>query len=155
MVVEAPTRVRHTYVQYLQAAAAEVFPLLCPVRECEWVEGWKPHAVYSYSGYAEAGCVFTTPEDDAEAIWVVTRHDPENHRIAFVKTTPGIVVTTIDIALREDATGGTEAEVSYTYTALSENGRAVVEAMTEPAYEQFMRAWETALNDYLRERPHR
>jgi hypothetical protein len=39
MDVRPPRRAQHTYVQALRAAPAEVFPLLCPVREREWVPG--------------------------------------------------------------------------------------------------------------------
>ena len=72
------------------------------------------------------------------------------HRIAFVKVLPGVLVTRITITLRENEHGETEAEIAYTYTALSDEGAAFVEQMTEQAYERFMQTWESALNDYLR-----
>src|SRR6266540_2991762 len=37
-----------------------VFPLLCPVREYEWFNGWKCTMVYSESGVAENNNVFYT-----------------------------------------------------------------------------------------------
>lgn len=153
MNIRAPVRVRHRYVQQLCASPSVVFPLLCPVREVEWVEGWQPHAVYSHSGVAEPDCVFTTPEEGEEAVWVVTTHDPEHHRIAFVKVVPGVMVTQINIALQENEPGQSEAEVCYAYTALSAKGEAAVSQMTPQAYEQFMHRWEAALNDYLRRSP--
>ena len=58
MKIAAPNRVRHTYVQKLVASPAEVFPLLCPVREADWLDGWDPLEVWSRSGVAEPDCVF-------------------------------------------------------------------------------------------------
>lgn len=151
MRIEAPVRVRRSYVQHLEAPPEEVFPLLCPVREAEWVEGWDPIAVYSFSGVAENDCVFVTPDGDAEAVWTVITHDPQEHVVEFVKVTPGVTACRIHIALAADGNGGTEAEVSYQHTALSERGRAFVADFTEEAYQGFMRKWEEALNRYLLE----
>lgn len=149
MHIEAPTRIRHTYRQRLHAAPSQVFPLLCPVREAEWVAGWDPVVVYTASGYAEADCVFITPDEEAEAVWVVTEYDPDAYRLGFVKVTPGVLAVRIRIALREHADGQTEADVTYTYTALGEAGRAQVARQTEAAYGAFMQRWEAALNQHL------
>ncbi len=61
MRVEKPNRVSWCYTQHLDAPPELVFPLLCPVRETEWVIDWKPKVVFSESGLAEADCVFITP----------------------------------------------------------------------------------------------
>jgi hypothetical protein len=37
-------RVTHTYTQKLDATPERVFPLLCPVREAEWADGWQATA---------------------------------------------------------------------------------------------------------------
>lgn len=149
MEIVAPTRARHSYVQRLAAPPERVFPLLCPVREVEWVNGWCPRRVISESGVAEAGCVFLTPEPGGrESVWVVTRHEPAA-RVSFLKVTPGVTVGEIDIRLSE-AEGGTAAEVSYAYTALGPEGESAVAAFTADGYRAFMREWEAELNHFLR-----
>jgi hypothetical protein len=151
-----PTRVGHTYVQKLNAPPERVFPLLCPVREAEWVKGWDPSLVISSSGVAEPGCIFTTPGPGGESIWVVTVYRPEEHRIEFLKVTPGETVGQIEIALRPDGAGGTAANVSYTYTALGPAGERFVASFTAEAWRAFMREWEDELNHFLatgRQRP--
>ena len=52
MQITAPYRVRRTYRQHLVAPPDAVFPLLCPVRETEWVQGWDPTLVVTASGAA-------------------------------------------------------------------------------------------------------
>jgi hypothetical protein len=51
----------HQHIQTNDAPPETVFPLLCPVREAEWVPEWKFKTIYSQSGVAEDGCVFLTP----------------------------------------------------------------------------------------------
>ena len=77
MNVRQPNRVTHTYTQRLCRPAASVFPLLCPVREADWIDGWHPLAVYSTSGVAEPDCVFVTDAEPHDAVWYITRHEPE------------------------------------------------------------------------------
>ena len=53
MRISKPNRATHTYRQKLCATPARVFPLLCPVREREWADGWLPDLVITSSGVAE------------------------------------------------------------------------------------------------------
>ena len=109
------------------------------------MEGWDPTLVASASGIAEKDCVFITP--DPEAIWVVTEYDPPR-RIEFVKVAPGLTAARIEIVL--SAIGHqTRADVTYTHTALSEEGERFVAGFTEEYYEGFMKGWEAALNAFL------
>jgi len=149
MVIMEPVRVERTYVQSLRARPGEVFPLLCPVREREWVEGWDPVAVYSRSGLAEEDCVFVTEDAERESVWMITRRDSERLRLEMIKVTPAMTVGKITISLREDGEGLTEAVVTYMYTALSEDGVRFVEAYTEDYFAEFMGYWEKTLNEFL------
>lgn len=65
-----------------------VFPLLCPVREAEWLDGWRYTMIYSQSGLVEEGAVFRTPhEGEPDTVWVVTHHDPVHRRVEFTRFT--------------------------------------------------------------------
>ncbi len=55
----------------------------------------------------------------------------------------------IDITLRRNEESGTEARITYTYTALSEAGEDFVNRYTEDYYLEFMHYWENAINDYV------
>jgi hypothetical protein len=152
--VRAPCRVRHGYTQSIHAPPETVFPLLCPVRECDWVPGWSPDWVISASGVAERGCVFQTPgeEGNPPAIWFITRHEPQNFHVEMLKTVPGHTVIRLEIRLQEDGAGGTRAEIAYEYTALGPAGEEFVKARTRTWYQAFMRDWEAAMNEYLTSR---
>jgi len=154
MKVVEPFRVTRTYVQKLQASPGEVFPLLCPVRETEWVDGWDPLVVYSRCGLAEPDCVFLTGNEEPDSVWVVTNRDSDNFEMEIIKVTPWTTVAKITISLRQNEQSGTDATVTYTYTALSEAGKEFVNNYTESYYTEFMRYWEAKINDYLLSKKH-
>ena len=149
MNVLPPIRAKRTSTIHLTAPPNEVFPTLCPVREVEWASGWDPLVVYTTCGLVEQECVFTTRGEEADAIWVVTRHEPEDYQIEMLKVTPGETVGKLEISLAPAASGGTAAEISYSYTALGARGREFVEGFTEQAYAELMASWERELNHYL------
>jgi hypothetical protein len=149
--MSAARRVTYEYTQTNDAPPDAVFPLLCPVREADWVPGWQYRMVYSKSGVAEAGCVFTTPNDEGgETTWLISEYDPAKFHIGFVWVNPGQVAAQIRIALSKNAQGSTTAVIRYTYTGLSAAGNQEVERYSQKWFEQKMKSWETAINHYLR-----
>ena len=140
----------HQHTQLNDAPPDRVFPLLCPVREAEWVPGWKHQMIYSESGVAEDGCVFMTPnESGPETVWQVTCYDPSNFRIAFAWVRPGLVATQLRISLSPAPGGKTSAHIRYVYTGLSPEGNGVVERYTPEWFAGKMQGWETAINHFL------
>ena len=150
MQISKPVRVERTYTQKIDATPDDVFPLLCPVREAEWAQGWAPTRVYSDSGFAEAGCVFLTRDRLGESVWMITRHEPQRRFLEMVKVIPGVTAGKITITLRENQERGTDAQITYAFTALGEAGERFVQDFTESYYAEFMRHWEAELNDYIR-----
>lgn len=148
MKIERPIRATRTYTQHLVAAPTVVFPLLCPVRESEWIEGWDPTSVISFSGVAEPDCVFTTPSGPNNAIWYITRHEPHNGFVEMLKISPMITACRLTIQLHPTATG-CDATITYSHTSLGPEGDAFVTSFTEDYYCQFMKDWESRMNHFL------
>ena len=149
MNITKPNRATRTYRQSLHAPPAAVFRLLCPVREAEWAEGWMPVQVISSSGVAERDCVFITPEEPANAIWYITRHEPENWFVEMLKIVPGLTACRLQIQLSPN---GNEcfADVTYSHTSIGPAGDTFVAAFTAEHYQKFMQVWETLLNVFLK-----
>ena len=148
MNIVKPHRVTRSYTQTLVAGPDEVFPLLGPVRETEWVNGWHPRLVISESGVVERDCVFITAAGPQEAIWVVTVHEPAKHHLEIVKLIPGIVAGMIVIQLAATPEG-CSADISYSFTALGPDGDRVVNEFTQEHFDEFMVTWESELNHFL------
>lgn len=149
MEIRKPTRATRTFTQKLVAPLDRVFPLLCPVLEGEWIEGWDPLVVYSDSGVAERDCVFMMKAAPHPAIWFVTRHEPERGFVEMLKISPEVTACRLSIQLT--STGdGCEAKVTYSHTSLGPLGDDFVAGFTEEFYDGFMRDWETRMNHYLK-----
>ncbi len=163
------SRVVHEYTQSNPAPPGEVFPLLCPVREAEWVPGWEYRLIYSDSGIAELGCVFTTPTATSsasaqaperqnsprasgpasETTWVTVEYDPLAYRIGYVWVNPGLVVAELRIQLEAAGDDSTRSHIGYRYTGLSPEGNREVERYDRQWFERKMHRWEEAINCYL------
>ncbi|OQW98259.1 MAG: hypothetical protein BWK74_04965 [Desulfobacteraceae bacterium A6] len=148
MIVTKPNRVTRTFTQQLVAEPTKVFPLLCPVREADWIDDWDPLVVFSESGAAELDCVFLTKASPSNAIWYINRHEPGKGFLEMIKITPTVTACKLTIQLCQ-VEGGSEAKITYAHTSLGPEGDAFVKSFTEDHYRQFMRDWEARINHYL------
>jgi len=138
-----------SYRQTLTGSAAEIFPLLCPVREKDWLPGWDYQLIYSESGYAEKGCVFETGNVYGSYRWIVTNYDSDIYTIQFVKINEDVSVI-IDIALEEERRDLCHCQIEYAF--IPHNEETAEQVYRENSAENFrshMQIWETALNYYL------
>lgn len=146
-------RVAHEYTQTNPALPEKVFPLLCPVREADWIPGWRYNLVYSDSGVTELGCMFTTPNgrngNAPESTWICTDYDPVAFRIAYVWIEPGRVATELRIQLTAAGRDRTQSHIRFRYTGLSAEGNREVETYDRTWFVDKMHGWETAINHYL------
>jgi len=148
MNITKPVRATHTYRQRLSAPPGKVFPLLCPVRETEWADGWLPELVISSSGVAERDCVFITPDGAGKTFWYVTSHEPEKFFVEMLKILPDVTACRLSIQLAEEA-AGCIADITYSHTSLGAAGDEFVAKFTADNYNKHMQAWEKALNHFL------
>ncbi len=139
-----------TYKQINNAPPDVVFPLLCPVREKDWIDGWDYQLIFSKSGLIEKDCVFSTPHHGNEqTIWYVTEHDKENYKIEFVRVTPNETVVKINIYLTDNGNGTTTSNITYQYTALNENKNLWIKENLDGEFKENMIDWEKAINFYI------
>lgn len=149
MRISPPVRARHRRTFEVAADADTVFALMCPVRECDWLESWRPANVYSASGVAEAECVFTSHDDKGESTWLIADYNPKAHRIRLVKFTPEFTVCLLEIDIAAGSATNCAVSVCYSYTALSEQGARFVAAFDEDQYREIMSQWKKAIQYYL------
>lgn len=147
----ARKRLRFTRFQHVDAPPNLVFPLLCPVREYDWIPGWDCQLIYSASGVAEAGCVFQTDRssDGGLDTWVISRHEPPGH-VAFVRINH-LRAMQYDIHLTEQHDGSTVLEWTQVITALNEAGDSHLADVREEEFSDTIAHLETLLNQYLQQ----
>ncbi len=143
--------ISRTQTIQLAAPPSRVFPLFEPIGEQAWAIDWKPAFRFPATGAAQAGMVFTTQvhEDESESIWTITAYDPANLQLTYLRLTPGSRVGIIDIRCEAAQDSTTLASITYTFTALSEDGNEFLSRLTEAHYQEFIASWEKAINHYL------
>jgi hypothetical protein len=143
--------VSRTHSISLVGAPEQVFPLFEPLKEKCWAPGWEPEMVYPPSGEAVEGAVFTVSADDGHtAIWTIAEYDPSAYRIAYLAITPDSRVARIEVQCCLNTDGTTQAQVTYTFTALSAQGNGFISTQTEESHRHRIESWKTAINHYLR-----
>ncbi len=143
-------RVTRRYTQNNSASPGEVFALLDPVREREWLEGWDCSIIYSDSGLGEPGCVFETRNaDGSETVWTITKRDEASREIEFVMVTPGSRVGHLYIRLEDSGNNSTKTHIVYTFTSLGASGDSFIESYTEDEFKRRMEWWEKSMNHFL------
>jgi hypothetical protein len=140
-----------SYTQINNGNIEQVFPLLCPVREKDWLDGWDYKMIHSKSGLIEKDCVFTTPnKGKLETIWQVTQYDKLNYKIEFLRLTPTENVVKINIRLEKISEQQTKAMIDYQYTALNEEQNKFIKTELKQSFTDSMKWWEKAINHYLK-----
>ena len=144
-------RLTREYRQTIRATPEDVFPLLCPVREAEWLDGWNYQMIYSASGLVEEGAVFITPlQGEEDTVWVVTHHDPERHSVNFVRFTPGSRTCVLEIVVSPKDTSTCFVDIRYTYTGITPEGNEFIDGFSKEAFVEAMKFWEKSMNYYIK-----
>ncbi len=120
------------YKKQFSAAPEIVFPQFCPTREVDWIDGWTADLIYTTSGYAESDCIFTTPKSNilGPGLWIFTRLEP-NKLLEAVIIHEDSVVEHFRIDLINNGDGTCEGIWTLKFTAMSEDGNAIVEGMPD------------------------
>jgi hypothetical protein len=131
------------------APPERVFPLLCPVREYDWLERWRCEVLHTRTGVAALDCIFRTDllPGEAPMTWVVTRYEPPS-RIEFTCFVPERLVMRLDISLEPAGTGATRLHWSRRFFSLTAEGDGIVEARAA-IHRPSMLELERALVHYL------
>ena len=143
-------RITRIYRQTINATPEVVFPAICPVREAEWLDGWRYTMIFSRSGLAEEGAVFSTPGDgEADTVWIMTRHDAVQRVVEFTRFTPGSRVCVLRIGVAPDDRGRSLVDIAYTYTAITPAGNAFIDGFTQEKFLAAVTFWEKSMNHWL------
>jgi len=136
---------RHT----INAPVDQVFPLLCPVREFDWIEKWHCEMIYADSGLAELGAVFatdTTAEGGGQDVWVISQYQRNRH-IQFIRVNQ-LRTIRYDLHIEAD-TDKTHILWEQQLTALNPAGNTFLAQIKSENFNAQIALLETLLNHYL------
>lgn len=144
-------RVARSYHQTINAEPSKVHALICPVKEAEWLDGWHYAMIFSNTGLAEEGCVFTSQnEGEADTVWLITKRDDERFVTEFARMTPDSRIAKLTVRIEAASNGQSEVDITYAFTALTEAGNQFIECFTEDNFIKDMQFWEASLNHYIK-----
>ncbi|MFH1168803.1 MAG: hypothetical protein V1852_32765 [Pseudomonadota bacterium] len=110
-----------------RARVEDVFPLLCPKREEEWIPGWECETIWSKSGYNEEGAIFrTTKPYGTELYWNTLQYDILSKVVDFLITAPHRYMFRFKIAVAAANDGLLSLSFSQTFTSVSEEGNELL-----------------------------
>ncbi len=110
-------------VIHCKAAIEEVFPLLCPKREEEWIPGWECETIWSNSGYNEEGAIFRTLKPyGTELYWTTLQYDINSKIVDFLIMAPRLYIFRFKIELCVNSDGLLTITFTQVFTSISEEG---------------------------------
>lgn len=132
-----------------KAGAAEIFPLLCPVREYDWIPDWSCTMIYSESGVAEKDAVFHTRElFGKRTVWTcVTYEPPRLIEYVFVLGVSGVV--RLSIALEEISGGATRVTWRMRFTVARMMTRFASKVTSREGFDAMISGRQRELEAYL------
>ncbi len=141
----AAANVTHTGSLHVDAPPEQSIHLFTAPGEILWADGWQP-VILSGDG-TEKGTVFVTTHNEELTIWVVLDFDPENFHSRLSRVTPSMRAGTVEVFVRSDGQGGSNVDVSYALTALSEAGNRDLADFDAQNYSEMMTEWENEIRD--------
>ena len=142
-----PLKKTLTHTTLIEASKEAVFPLLCPVREYDWIWDWKCDVLLTDSGLNELHCVFQTEwEQVGSETWFTVDLVPDE-RVAFVRAGADWMIHYI-ITLRQ-TDSGTSVEWKQILVGITPKGNENVEGMTL-IFDDIMEHLGKALSHFLK-----
>ena len=133
----------------VEARASELFPLLCPVLEYDWIPDWRCQMRWSDSGYAERDVTFTTKMTPfGRELWTCLVYEPPR-RIEYLFTHGSKASVRLEIELSEE---GGSCLVKWRMRFTAARGfwsRTLRRMMSEKSYAAMMATRERQLAQYF------
>jgi hypothetical protein len=143
------TRVERTGDFVLPVPPEQALQFFSPEGERSWVAGWDPEYLHPGEPSTAPGTVFRTAHGDEETLWLILGYSPAQGDAEYVRVTPGSRMGTVRVRCRAEGESGSRIIVTYTLTALSEAGNAVLADLTESHYARMLEDWRQRVTGML------
>ena len=82
-----------------------------------------------------------------KAYWIVVDYDEDALHARYARIAPGTRAGTVEVTARPDGLGGTEVEVRYELTALTDDGDRKLADFDAEAYTGMLAEWERMIHE--------
>jgi hypothetical protein len=137
-----------SYETEISALPSVVFPLLCPVLEYDWIDGWSCEMIYTDSGVAEDLCVFKTSNPSfGEETWVCTRYEL-NKAIRYTRFSDNKIVN-LDIELFEMSNRKSRLVWTMSIISLNKSGNELIKDNNQEVTREIYKGINILLEHYI------
>lgn len=143
---DASKTLAHTGTLRVDAPPEHAFQLFTAPGEKLWIDDWDPVVLSGGDGRSK-GSVFVTDAGGDTAYWVVVDYDADALHARYARIAPRTRAGTVEVFARSDGTGGTEVEVTYELTALTDEGKEQLAEFDGSAFHRMLRDWEHMIRD--------
>jgi hypothetical protein len=103
----------------IRSGKKDVFPLLCPVLEYDWIPDWRCTMMYSESGVAEKNALFMTRAKlHRKVMWTTITYEPDR-LIEYLLVMGSDAMVRLSISLEDDGGNATRIAWRMLFTAVS------------------------------------
>lgn len=138
--------VTHGGTLHVGAAPEHAFQLFTAPGERLWIDTWDPVIPGGGDG-REKGSVWVTEAGGGKTYWVVVDYDAVALHARYARVSPGSHAGTVEVHARPGAAGGTDVEVRYQLTALTDEGNRELAAFGAAAFAGMLAEWERMIRD--------
>jgi len=136
-----------------KAAIEEVFPLLCPKREEEWIPGWECETIWSNSGYNEESAIFRTIKAyGTELYWHTLKYDMNRRVVDFLITAPHLYTLRFKIEISANGDSPLTITFKQVFTPISGEGNTFLTRYRSEDFEERLKSLEEFMNQHLEEK---
>ena len=147
------TQFMRSGVVHCKATIEELFPLLCPKREEDWIPGWQCETIWSNSGYNEEGAIFrTTKPYGTELYWTTLQYDINKKLVEFLLTAPHLYIFRFRIEIQGEGEGVLAITFTQSFTSISEEGNAFLDRYRSEDYDARLKSLEEFMTSYLEDK---
>jgi len=140
-------------VIHCKASVEEVFPLLCPKKEEEWIPGWECETIWSSSGYNEKGAIFRTIKPyGTELFWTTLQYDISSKVVDFLLTAPRLYMFRFKIEIHANGDGLLAITFTQVFTSISEEGNIFLRRYGSEDFEGRLKSLEEFMFRYLEDK---
>lgn len=144
------TQFMRSGIIHCKAAVEEIFPLLCPKKEEEWIPDWKCETIWSNSGYNEEGAIFKTIKPyGTELYWTTLQYDLNKKVVDFLLTAPRLYMFRFKIEIHAERNGVLSLTFTQVFTSISEEGNRLLNRYRGEDYEARLKSLEEFMSCYL------
>ena len=134
----------------VKAPIKDIFPLLCPKREEEWIPGWECDVIYSNSGYNEENAIFRTLKPyGTELYWYTITYDLARRKVDFLITACHLYALRFTIDIHNTVPNESILTFTQRFTSVSEGGISMIEQYRQEDFQARLQRLQELMSHHL------